>query len=48
MNKIGIVTIYDLTNYGNRLQNYAVKQILERITGKKIPYFLSFNERMTM
>ena len=36
MNKIGIVTIYDLTNYGNRLQNYAVKQILERITGKKI------------
>lgn len=24
MDKIGIITIYDMTNYGNRLQNYAV------------------------
>lgn len=28
MSKIGIVTIYGLNNYGNRLQNYAVEKIL--------------------
>jgi len=28
MKKVGIVTIYDLNNYGNRLQNYAVQEIL--------------------
>lgn len=27
--KIGIVTIMDYTNYGNRLQNYAVQQVLK-------------------
>ena len=26
--KIGIVTIVDYTNYGNRLQNYAVSYVL--------------------
>jgi len=26
MKKIGIITIYDLNNYGNRLQNYAVQE----------------------
>lgn len=31
MKKIGIVTIYDLSNYGNRLQNYAVKKVLRNI-----------------
>ena len=31
MKKIGIVTIYDEDNYGNRLQNYAVQIILERL-----------------
>ena len=25
MRKVGIVTIFDLNNYGNRLQNYAVE-----------------------
>ena len=30
MKKIGIVTIYDNTNYGNRLQNYAVQQVLRK------------------
>lgn len=29
MNKIGIVTITDYNNYGNRLQNYAVQEILK-------------------
>lgn len=28
-NKVGVITIYDLLNYGNRLQNYAVHRILE-------------------
>lgn len=28
-NKVGIVTIYDYTNYGNRLQNYALTKLLE-------------------
>ena len=27
--KAGIITIYDLLNYGNRLQNYAVTKIFE-------------------
>lgn len=30
MGKIAIITITDNTNYGNRLQNYAVEKILER------------------
>ena len=30
MRKVGIVTIFDLNNYGNRLQNYAVEQILKK------------------
>lgn len=29
--KVGIVTIIDYTNYGNRLQNYAVQTILNRL-----------------
>lgn len=29
MKKIGIITIYDENNYGNRLQNYAVQEILK-------------------
>lgn len=28
--KIGIITIVDLTNYGNRLQNYAVKEVMRK------------------
>lgn len=30
MKKIGIITIYDNDNYGNRLQNYATQCILEK------------------
>lgn len=28
MKSVGIITIYDLNNYGNRLQNYAVQKVL--------------------
>lgn len=31
MKKIGIVTIYNCMNYGNRLQNYAVQEVLKEI-----------------
>ena len=31
MRKIGIVTINDNNNYGNRLQNYAAQEVLEKI-----------------
>lgn len=34
--KIGIVTIIDITNYGNRLQNYALTQILEKFNCKVV------------
>lgn len=30
MKKIAIITIYDKNNYGNRLQNYAVQEILKK------------------
>ena len=30
MKKIGILTINDDGNYGNRLQNYAVQHVLEK------------------
>ncbi len=30
MKKVGIVTIYDTNNYGNRLQNYAMQEILKK------------------
>ena len=31
MKKVGIITIYDNNNYGNRLQNYATQIFLERL-----------------
>lgn len=31
MKKIGIMTINDNNNYGNRLQNYAVQEILKKL-----------------
>lgn len=34
MKQIGIVTINDNNNYGNRLQNYAVQEILTRMNNK--------------
>ena len=29
--KVGIVTINDFNNYGNRLQNYAVQEVLKKL-----------------
>lgn len=41
--KVGIFTIYDNWNYGNRLQNYALQEVLKKlgcdvVTLKNIPY----------
>lgn len=36
MKDLRIVTIVDLSNYGNRLQNYALKVILERLAGRRV------------
>lgn len=36
MKKIGIITINDNNNYGNRLQNYAVQEILNKINVEPI------------
>lgn len=36
MKKIGIITINDNDNYGNRLQNYAVQEILKKLNIKPI------------
>lgn len=36
MKKVGIITINDNGNFGNRLQNYAVQQILKKINCKPI------------
>lgn len=49
--KIGIVTIYDNTNIGNRLQNYALQTILLKyadsvITIKNKPFSPSFMQRI--
>ena len=30
MKKVGIITITGLGNYGNRLQNYALQQAIEK------------------
>lgn len=42
--KIGIVTIVDYTNYGNRLQNYAVYYILKKMGCRAIT-LISFKEK---
>lgn len=52
--KIGIVTIYDMTNYGNRLQNYAVCKSFEKegvyaetlVCEKKVPFFTGIKRRL--
>lgn len=51
MDNVGIITIPDYNNYGNRLQNYAVKQIFQKI-GYNVsslelndPYFNKYNAR---
>lgn len=36
MNIVGIITIYDNSNFGNRLQNYATQQIIKNIGLKSV------------
>lgn len=43
--KIGIVTIPDITNYGNRLQNYAVTHTLKNKFGCEVVSLASFKEK---
>lgn len=43
--KVGIVTIVDNTNYGNRLQNYAVYYILRKKIGCKATILVSYKEK---
>lgn len=42
MKKIAIVTLQDSNNYGNRLQNYAVQEVLKDMGNK--PYSLVIND----
>lgn len=43
--KIGIITIVDYTNYGNRLQNYALYKILQSKFNCKVTTLVSHEER---
>lgn len=43
--KIGIVTIQDCTNYGNRLQNYAVSLVLRRSFGCRAVSLAAYQEK---
>lgn len=43
--KIGIVTIPDITNYGNRLQNYAVSHVLQTQFGCKTTSLAAYPEK---
>lgn len=43
--RIGIVTIPDITNYGNRLQNYAVSYVLQARFGCEAMSLASRNEK---
>ena len=36
VNKIGIITIMDYSNYGNRLQNYALTYYLQKEFSLKV------------
>lgn len=48
MKKIGIVTIYDLSNYGNRLQNYAVKKVLRNICDATVKEISAVNHFLAL
>lgn len=37
--RVGIITIWDNTNYGNRLQNYAVQRVLEQLDFDTVTFF---------
>lgn len=44
MKKIGIVTIVDNNNYGNRLQNYAMQEKLKKINNYNIETIRNFSQ----
>ena len=51
MNKAAIITIYSRLNYGNRLQNYAVQEVLKELniepfTIKNISKFGMFRKKI--
>ena len=37
MKKVGIITLNDFFNYGNRLQNYALQKYLKNLSKDIIP-----------
>ena len=41
MKRVGIITITGLGNYGNRLQNYALQQAIEKDTDCKCETFIN-------
>ena len=43
--KVGIITIPDITNYGNRLQNYAVSHVLQKKYGCDVVSLASYKEK---
>ena len=45
--KVGLVTITELDNFGNRLQNYALQQILRQFghTVETIPNLIIYKKR---
>lgn len=48
MKKVGIVTIYDLNNYGNRMQNYAVKYVIRSLYHRKVKEFSMIRHFLTL
>ena len=48
MKKVGIVTIYDEMNFGNRLQNYALQYILHNELGVKCTTLVSNTENLLL
>ena len=48
--KIGIVTLYDDQNFGNKLQNYAVQKFFEKLgySCETIPYYEMVNEKLSL
>ena len=47
--KIGIVTITELDNFGNRLQNYALQTVLQELghTVETIPNLIIYKKERT-
>ncbi len=48
--KVGIVTITELDNFGNRLQNYALQEVLKQLghTVETIPNYITYKYRKTL